>query len=144
MKIRNESTILTEEQIKKIEESKNAKYVCETSLKANDQWYENPVAVFYGEEVHPVSKSRYFGVFFQGDYSYICNAASVEDQVITGVITEDAEIIYSKYRHDYIESGDLFIDGGRDYTRTNATEDRLVELVIRNGKIQIQLEKVVE
>lgn len=146
MNINKSSEIFKPEGIAKIEELRNAKYVCETCVRVNTGdpaagWANQPVAVFYGETEHPDSKSRYFGVYLdEQNRVMITNAQSAVDEDITGVIAADGEIIYSRYRHDYRPStdGSVFIDGGRDYIRSSMLpEDRYVTLRIVEGELTI-------
>jgi hypothetical protein len=128
--INNESLLFDKNNIKRIEEVKNAKYVCDTEYKSFH------VAVFYGDIPHPVSNSRYFALYYYPDKFtvkeklMITNGAFIEDQDITGVVANNGEIIYSRYRHDYRVStdGSVFIDGGRDYTRTNTIKTVLLKV----------------
>ncbi len=140
--ILNESTMFKPEGIAKIEEIKNAKYVCETCLRGTDGgWANRPVAIFYGEEEHPVSKSRYFGIYIDmDDRIMITNGQSAVDEPIQGVIADNGDIIYSRYRHDFRRSpdGSVFIDGGRDYFRGSVlSQDRYVTMKIIDGELVV-------
>ena len=143
MFVNNESCNLTNEQIKKIEEVKNAKFVCDTQLPTkNGNWSDIPVSIFYGNKEHPVSKSRYFGIFFdENNKIMITDGSSVVDSLISAVCSDDGEIIYSRYRHDYRISKDesVFIDGGRNYIRSNTSN--VVNLTIKNGELKCYDEK---
>lgn len=102
-------------------------------------WNEVPVAVFY--QPNPdVSKghTHYFGIFVQHNSLYITDASSVVKEPFTGIVADNGEVIFSRYRHDYRTSSDgsVFIDGGRDYVRCNKPE-RLVQLQIINDEIVI-------
>jgi hypothetical protein len=138
-KINIESTIFTAEGIAKIEELRKSKYVCETCINVGGEWVNRPVAIFYGQEEHPVSKSRYFGLYVtEEDKVYVINGQTAVDEPITGVIADDGEIIYSRYRHDFRKSkdGSVFIDGGRDHIRSSVlSQDRYVTLTIDNGNL---------
>jgi hypothetical protein len=35
------------------------------------------------------------------------------------MVTDDGEVIVSRFRHDYVTKGKYMIDGGRDYTRSS-------------------------
>jgi len=138
------SEIFTPEGIAKIEELRNAKYVCETCVKTKGGWSNQPVAIFYGAEEHPVSKSRYFGLYrdLQGQIM-ITNGQSAVDETINGVIADDGEIIYSRYRHDFRRSFDnsVFVDGGRDYLKSSLlSQDRYVILHIVDGELIVKEE----
>jgi hypothetical protein len=97
--------------------------------------------VFRGETEHPDSKSRYFGVYLdEQNRVMITNAQSAVDEEITGVVADDGEIIYSRYRHDFRQSADgsVFVDGGRDYIRSSVLpEDRYVTLRIVEDELKV-------
>jgi hypothetical protein len=56
----------------------------------------------------------------------ICDAITATQEDIWGVVANDGEVIYSRYRHDYRTSkdGSVMIDGGRDYTKTGFNTDK--------------------
>lgn len=141
--ILKQSELFTENGIEKIEELRSATYVCETCVRVSPDgpWADQPVALFYGSEPHPVSNSRYFGIYInQNDKIFITNGQSAVDEPITGVIADNGDIIYSRYRHDFRRSpdGSVFIDGGRDYYRGSILqEDRYVKLVIEDGELKV-------
>ena len=71
----------------------------------------------------------------------ITDAASAFCEPITGLLTDDGEVLVSRYRHDYVEKGPYMIDGGRDYLRTsgNATAGKLVEVTVVDGEFQVKV-----
>jgi outer membrane protein assembly factor BamB len=79
--------------------------------------------------------SKYFALIIQNGSAYITSGASAVDGIITGIVADDGEIIYSRYRHDYRTStdGTVFIDGGRDYVRCGRG-GRCVSLKIVDGE----------
>jgi hypothetical protein len=135
--IRNEPVLFSKEQVKKIELVRNAKYVCTTE-------HENIcVEVFYGSKPHHVSGSRYFGLYRTSftDELMITSGAFIEDQKIAAIVSDNGEIIYSRYRHDYVKSSDgtVFIDGGRAYTKCSMVPpERRVTLIVRDGVLKVQ------
>lgn len=135
MKILNEPVMFSEENVKKIEEVKNAKFVCETEKDGVH------VSIFYGDEKHPDSGSRYFGLYYSGidQNLMITNGSFIEGQEIAGVVADNGDVVYSRYRHDYRRSPDdsVFVDGGRAYLRTNGTQ--LVSMKVEDGKLQLKL-----
>jgi hypothetical protein len=134
MKLLNEPTMFSEENVKKIEDLKNAKFVCETEQNGLH------VAIFYADEAHPDSGSRYFGLYYTGveNQLMITNGAFIEEQNITGVVAENGDVIYSRYRHDYRRSPDdtVFVDGGRAYLRTNSINT--VNMVVKEGILEVE------
>lgn len=127
MHINNDPILFTPENIKKIEELRQAIYVCDTEYKGHS------VAVFYGDVAHPVSQSRYFALYYNSIDGglMITDGSFIENQEIVGVVAMDGEIIFSRHRHDYRTSSDgsVFVDGGRDYTRTNTSKKVLVKVI---------------
>jgi hypothetical protein len=138
MNIINEPYVFTKEQIDKICEIKEAEYVCDTTLKNGAD-----CSVFYGKTAHPVSNSRYFGLYQHpmNGTLYICDGSSVEDLEITGVIANNGDVIYSRTRHDYRYSpdGSVWIDGGRDYARSGVySPEKFVKLHVVDGKLKVK------
>lgn len=138
MKIVNTPIHFSQENIDKICEIKDAIYVCDTTLPTGVD-----CSVFYGKVAHPDSNSHYFGLYRHplSNILYICNASSIEELDIQGVIADDDDIIYSRHRHDYHTSkdGSVWIDGGRDYTRTGTFDSsKFTTLVVRDGVLQIK------
>ena len=132
--INTKSTLFDEIDIKKLEKAYKAKYVCETSIKTNNTWTDNPIAIFHTTKPHPKG-SDYLGIYYHKGLLMITNAITATETTITGIKAQNGEIIYSRCRHDYRESADgsVFIDGGRDYTRHGDGE--LVELKIIGGEL---------
>lgn len=123
-----------------IEEHYGGKFIGDFCTKApGGYWNEIPVAVFY--QPNPdVSQghTHYFGIFVQNGHLHITNAISVAEEPIAGIASDEGEVIFSRYRHDYTTStdGSVFIDGGRDYVRCN-NPDRLVQLQIIDDQVVI-------
>lgn len=128
MNILNECEQFSPEQLEKIEAHYGAKYVCETCVKnRNGVWVNQPVSIFYQPDPSKVPEggSQWFGLFFRsGEFQYsgvpqlcIVNAISAVENDIQGIVAENGDVIYSRYRHDYRHSpdGSVWIDGERDY-----------------------------
>lgn len=120
----------------------NSKYIGDFCLKTNGGgWSEIPVAIFYQPNPDLLAgHSHYFGIFVNEEHHcVITNGESAFSEPINGLITDDGTVIYSRYRHDYVTSnnGELFIDGGRDYTRFSGGHHRLVKLLIDKDKLVI-------
>lgn len=150
MNIITKSELFTPVGIAKAEENYNALFVCDTCLKAQGGgWINQAVAVFWNKDPAniPDGGSAYFGLYhryeppdFKKSSLMITNAISAAENGITGVMAENGDVIYSRYRHDYRGSpdGSVWIDGGRDYTRygyNRAVKDwgDLVDLQIKDG-----------
>lgn len=130
---------LKEESIQKVEEKYGAKYMGYWAIRTTSGgWGDSPVDVFY--QPNPdVSKghTNYFGIFFRGDSSYICEASSAFSEPIYGIVDPlTNEVLVSKYRHDYVSKNDVMIDGGRDYIR-RSTNGKLVEVKVNNDSFII-------
>lgn len=127
------SPFFTAEQIKKIEEEYGAKYMGPWCIKGiHDLWINAMFDIFYQpnpKEGH----SNYFAMFVDGKKVKICNGISAfSEQPINGII-EDGVVYVSRYRHDYVSTPkNNFIDGGRDYLRTNS--DNTVEIRVIDGE----------
>ena len=116
--------LFSDESIKKIEETHNAKYVLDTCLSNSDQNSDILCAVFYSEEKHPEG-SHFFALYFKRDFVgdkprlMITNGAFILDQKIRGILAKNEDVIYSKHRHDFVTSpdGSISVDGGQQYQR---------------------------
>lgn len=123
--------------IQKIAKHYNAKYVGEFCIKQRGQWTDWPVAVFYQETPARKEYSHYFGIYAQFSSIMITDASSTAGIPIAGMMAEDGEIIFSRYRHDYRTSQDrtATIDGGRDYMKSSG--GKYVMLGIVEGELII-------
>lgn len=120
--------------IRNAEKHYGGRYVGDFCIKNKDgNWANEPVAVFYQPNPPEGLTNKYFGLFVRDDSVYIVNADSAFDEPITGIVTKDNLVYYSRYRHDYREIDGLMIDGGRDYVKTNT--DRLVEFTVVDGEV---------
>lgn len=127
----------------KIEEAEKhykATYLGDFCVKdKNDNWANQPVACFYNENPEP-PYGHYFGLCIgsHDNKLYIINAESAFSKPISAVVANNGEVVYSRFRHDYrtSEDGSVFIDGGRDYTRSNT--NKFVDLIVENGKLKIK------
>jgi hypothetical protein len=124
--------------IEVVEQKYNAKYIGAWAVKTKDGgWSLHPVEVFYQPVLKDPSHSHYFGIYVSHDgHVYICNAESAFSDPILGVVADDGEIVVSGYRHDYRTStdGSAFIDGGRDYTRSNKVA---IKLTMVDGELKV-------
>jgi hypothetical protein len=119
----------------KVEDVKKAIWVADLPVRTRKgQWSEEPVAVFWQAEP-PEGMNHYFGLYVQRDlmgkggknHLLICDATSAVEGEIAGTMSEDGEVIFSRYLHDYRESkdGTAMTDGGRDYHRFRGKPVRL-------------------
>lgn len=134
MKIINDCSIFTSDQIERIEKLRDATYVMEGPVRQNGSWSEPSVAVFYQKEAHPQG-SNYFGLYYQpgSGYLMITDAITTVQGEIDAVMAANGDIIYSRYRHDmrYSPDGSVFIDGGRDYCRMGGDLSRAKRVQLR-------------
>jgi hypothetical protein len=138
MKIVNQNPLFTQEQIEKIEQHYNAKFVCETSLKVQGGGWSNfPVAVFYTETAHPEG-SNWFGLYWNHENQLRITDAKPALEPFDGLLLEDGSVFYSRYRHDYqsLEDGTM-VDGGREYIRYNPGKGKVVRLQIVKDQLEI-------
>lgn len=105
--------------VKRVEKKYNATYVGDFCLKTKNGWSDSPVAIFWQETPPVEGYSNYFGIFVQNDTLYITSGASAFAEPIDGIVADNGEVIFSRYRHDFHESSDhsVMVDGGRDYMR---------------------------
>lgn len=123
--------------IAKIEEKYNAKFVGQLCLRTKDGgWQSDDCCDIYYQEIPPVKGySKYFALVIQGGAAYITGGATAVEGVIAGIVANDGEIIYSRYRHDYRTStdGTAVIDGGRDYVKCS-TGGKTIAMKIIDGE----------
>ena len=130
MNVLTECERFSPEQLAKIEAHYESTYVCESCVKNRDgSWANQSVSIFYQADLAKVPEggSQWFGLFFRQELPdenaptqlFVVNAISAVENDIVGVVADNGDVIYSKYRHDYRHSpdGSVWIDGGRDYTR---------------------------
>ncbi len=151
MNILCESERFSPEQLEKIEAHYGAKYVCETCLLAKGGgWINSSVSIFYqtNPDKVPEGGSQWFGLFFkltnpldEDSPRQLCivNAISAVGKDIAGIVADNGDVIYSRYRHDcrWSPDGSVMIDGGRDYTRTSAVPNGWVKLWIIHHNLVI-------
>lgn len=120
-----------------LEQRYGAKYVGQfcPKLKQTGDWADFSVPVFY--QPNPAEDhTHYFGIAVNSQgIPVIFDASPLVEASFLGVVSANNEIIYSAFRHDYVVSADssVFIDGGRDYLRTNA--NNVVTLKVIDDKI---------
>jgi len=123
--------------IEKVEAKYNAKWVGQLALKTRDGgWSGDSCGDVYYQATPPVEGySNYFALIIQNGTLLITSGASAMEGIINGVIADDGEIIYSRYRHDMRYSTDksTFIDGGRDYVR-GGRDGRYISMKIVDGE----------
>jgi len=122
--------------IQKVEEKYKASFVGQFCLKTkHGGWSENPADVYYQEVVPIEGYSHYFGLIIQQGSLYIVSGQSAIDEPFSGIIADDGEIIYSRYRYDYRTSkdGSVWIDGGKDYTK-GPISDKFISIIVVDGK----------
>lgn len=128
--------------IHQVEERYDAKYVGDFCIKTKMGWTPTPAAIFYAN--HPdISKghTNYFAVFVDpfNNIAITCGDSAFSEP-ISGLITDDGTVIFSRYGHDFRSAPDgSFIDGGRDYCRYGGdiTKNKLVTLSINKDKLVI-------
>lgn len=129
--------------IAEIESNYNAKYMgywCTKNPK--NGWNESPVDVFYvAEPDRSRGHTNYFGMFVHDDTSYITDASSAFSEPITGILTNDGEVIVSRFRHDYIMKDGYMIDGGRDYLKSSSNSlQTFVSVSIEHGEFVLEMQ----
>ena len=120
-----------------VEAQYNAKFVGQLCLRVQQGgWHGDEFGEVYWQETPPVKGySHYFALIRQNGTTYITSGASAVEGIIDGILADDGEIVYSRYRHDMRYSTDksVWIDGGRDYVRTSVGR-RAVPMIIVDGE----------
>jgi len=104
----------------------------------NGNWINLPFSFFYTDEPHPEG-SNYFAYYHDmlNNRMMVTDGVSILDQTIDGAVAFNGDIIYSRCRHDCVtsEDGSVMIDGGRDYTRTDA--EVVVHMKVNVDKLEV-------
>lgn len=143
---------------KRIQKPTKGYFLSENDVKRAEQHYQSKfvdtfelgriVDVFYNPNPD-VAKghSHYFGLHINpiNGLLYVSNAEGVLKQHISGLVSDDGEVVFSRHRHDYrvSEDGSVSIDGGRDYLRVSILDssngstitERLVRLKIVEDRL---------
>ena len=129
--------------IERIAKEYGAKYMGYWAIQTKRGWSEIPVDVFYQPNPdRSKGHSNYFGMYSApGIGPMITNAENAFSEPITGLLTDDGEVIVSRYRHDYVQKGLYMIGGGRDYLRTSSSnaDGKLVKVTVENGEFQFEV-----
>ena len=131
-----------DEGIKKIEESYGAKYMGYWCTRHTAGWWnESPVDVFYQPNPDVAAgHTHYFGMFVREGKVYITNAISAFSEPLMGVLSEDGEVLVSRYRNDCIVKGDVMVDGGRDYMKRSGSAKMVQVRVVNHEFIFEEIE----
>ena len=134
----------SESAINKIEDVMGVKYMGYWDIKdKNGSWCNAPLDIFY--QPNPDIKaghSNYFAMYVQNGRSFIADGSSAFSEPMDGIIDDDDRILISRYRHDYVSgAGNNFIDGGRNYMRTNVGPHRHVRCRVIDGEFFFSLPK---
>ena len=115
----------------RVESSLGGQYICDLSiLDSHGMWTYHPVSVFWQPNPKP-THTHYFGIFIDdAGRPVICNALSAAEITWPGMVSDEGEIIFSRFRRDYRVSRDksVSVDGGQDLFR--ARGKRFVKLRI--------------
>jgi len=142
-------TMLSQEEVARVEKEYNATYICDMCLMDDDGNYSNfPASYFYAKEAHPEG-SNYFALFPKINYLgeceaiMICDGIRITDRIFTGIVAENGDVVYSQYRHDFVESpdGSVNIDGGLEYLKAGfqpGTKPKYVNLEVQGSELVIK------
>lgn len=127
--------------ISAVENHYGVKYIGDFCLRNRDGgWCNWSAAIFYQDNPNiDLGHTHYMAAYVDRGRVYVSKGDSAFAEPIVGVVADDGEIIYSRYRHDYRTSSDnsVYIDGGRDYVRTDGI-GKTVQLVIDKDKLVVQ------
>ena len=131
---------VTAEGIRKIEQTRSCRYVCEYNLTdASGNAYDQPVMLFWNDIPHPQGSNWMALYSANGDY-YVRDGITASRLPIIAYVSDDGQAVFSKHRYDFRSSrdGTISVDGGRDYTRLmgNIKCDR-IWLLPQAGKLNI-------
>lgn len=150
MKIHNEPMTFKPEAISALEKHYNGKYVFESTIKGRDgRWLDQAFAIFYTENAHPEG-SNYFAIGWQSYPGEIGQSLIITDGIsatkeFSGVLY-NGEVYYSRFGHDFRQcTGNLFVDGGRDYLRVGGSvlnDIKYVKIRVNKDKLEVVNEEV--
>ncbi len=130
-----------------LEKHYNAKFVCDTCLVDVKGTKGNFAAsVFYTEEAHPEG-SNYLALYYKYALGenlglFVADGICVLDQIFEGIVADNGDVVYSRYRHDFVTSpdGSVSADGGQEYGRflwTNGAQPDIVKMHVEGAKLVI-------
>lgn len=128
------------EGIRKIEKLRSCRYVCEwNTIDKGGDILDTPVLLFWNDVAHPQG-SNWMALYRSSNDWYVKDGITTSRLPIQCVVSNDKQVLFSKYRHDFRSSqdGSVTIDGGREYTRMlgNIRCER-VWLLPQQGKLTI-------
>lgn len=109
---------LDENKVAKIEKLRNCRYVCEWNVKQDGKIHDEPMLIFWNDTPHPQG-SNWMALFHYNREWYVRDGISASHLPIGCVVSNDKQVLFSKYNHDFrsSEDGSVTVDGGRGYTR---------------------------
>lgn len=121
--------------VERIEEAFGLTFVGDFTIKnSNDEWINQPVAIFYQPNPDKdKGHSNYLGAFLRKHINpangqltranvMLVDGTSAAEHEWPCIEVDDDLYIYSSCRNDFMDHGGLFIDGGPDYVRYGWTE----------------------
>lgn len=105
-----------QEVIDKVEKSKSAKFVFETSIRDQFGNWVGPVAIYWQETPPVEGYSHYFAFYRKPTGGWFIASGESATEQFDGIVVNGV-FHHSAHRHDYNDVGPVAIDGGRDYAR---------------------------
>lgn len=137
----NQDILFTDNDITLIENEYDVKFVCVTSIKTKTSeddfvWF-GPVGIFYNPDPDVGrGHSHYLAVYQRDGHWWLADGKSATEDHFVG-IAHNGTVYYSAYRHHFNSPTDnVFIDGGRNYTRVGGMCST-VPLQIIDGELRI-------
>lgn len=131
--------------IKAVEKHYGVKYIGDFCLQHSEGWWYNwPIAIFYqADPKTELGHTHYLGVYVDKGRVMLTKGDSAFNEPIIGVVADNGEVVYSRYRHDYRQSSDrsVWIDGGRDYLRTGVGV-KTVKLIIDKDQLIVSKDEI--
>lgn len=100
-------------------------------------WSDYPIDVYWFSDT-----KKLLGCFYEVDLTVrdirVANVANSFVERYLPCLVEDDIVYVSKYRHDFVKTpSGLYIDGGRDYIRSNALIQNQITFDIEIGKFKL-------
>lgn len=106
------------------------KYVCTTQHQG-----ANYFDIFFRSTPHPEFGNKYFGLTRGGQGQlFISGADWIEQLEFNCIVDTEGHFHYSRGLHDFVEVGEAFIDGGREYVRTGGDVLGAQTFKVRDGE----------
>jgi hypothetical protein len=132
MFINRDSALFSSSNIDVICKTKNATYVCDTE-------HKDILCSIFHQKDPKEGHNEYFALYYNANKELmITDGSFIKNQELIGVVADNGEVIFTRYRQDYrtTEDGSVCVDGGRAYLRCPANADQ-IKLILKDGMLQL-------